>query len=274
MTILQAVRSRYISLQGRAAPAPSALADQPVAGDDDEDYEPDYEPTEDAEQVANRLNDEIPAGRPSPDIAVGPYKLPKPPALSSEEVDSVSQRTVARMFEYLKSLPLPDGNAPKAGLNRISWNPHDRDGYLLVMLRIATRATAVLDDGAVKSEGYGSPKNAYNVANGIRDGLFKYIMDDFRRRMDVAIKWLSEEWISEKMMSEQQITGASPPQQRYFDVYFRLSDAILPFLDAGDRKILPKFLAEPPELHKKVLDDVKRLAKDPERVTMVVAALQ
>jgi symplekin len=52
----------------------------------------------------------------------------------------------------------------------------------------------------------------------------------------------------------------------------RVLDGIIPYLDAKD-KLLIRFLSEIPEVNEKVLERVKGLARDPERVQLAVNSL-
>lgn len=53
----------------------------------------------------------------------------------------------------------------------------------------------------------------------------------------------------------------------------KVLDVILPYLDAKD-KLLIRFLSEIPAIDEAILVRVKGLARDPERVTLAVNALQ
>ncbi|KAL8959099.1 MAG: hypothetical protein Q9183_005698 [Haloplaca sp. 2 TL-2023] len=53
----------------------------------------------------------------------------------------------------------------------------------------------------------------------------------------------------------------------------KVFDGILPFLDAKDNKVLTRFLSEIPSLDEKVVDRVKGIARDPERIVLSVNAL-
>ena len=127
------VRSRYLKLsemKSRAA-ANGAL-------DEDDDYEPDY-PVANREQVLNHL-DQI--GRTQQEMALGPYNLPKPPPLTTETAVNLSQNAVTRVFATLNEL---DGHAPvksnQRGFHRLAAMNHDRQGWVTILTRLATRTS-------------------------------------------------------------------------------------------------------------------------------------
>ncbi|KAK5259612.1 hypothetical protein LTR40_005652, partial [Exophiala xenobiotica] len=168
----------------------------------------------------------------------------------------------------------------KLGLNRLAASSNDRDSWITILMRLATRAPSGLDDLAqsltegdesntlVKLEDTETP----NVANRIRQTLFMYILDDFRPRLNIAISWLTEEWYADKM------TAKTHPEFKHLPNYsrwvIRLLDRLLPYLDARDKNLLIRFLSEIPAIDHDVLDRVKTLARDPERLSMCILSMQ
>jgi symplekin len=99
-----------------------------------------------------------------------------------------------------------------------------------------------------------------------------YILDDFRPRLNLAISWLTEEWYADKTMAKMRpgLQGL-PNYSRWAN---RLVDRLLPYLDARDKNLLIRFLSEIPLIDREILDRVKTLARDPERISMCILAMQ
>lgn len=112
----------------------------------------------------------------------------------------------------------------------------------------------------------------YNMQESIRDALFAYILQDFRTRIPLAISWLTEEWYADRLLL-QNVPDASPTLLNYNRLTLRLTDGILPFLDARD-KIFIRYLSELPWLTLEILGRVKLVAEDPERVPLAMASLR
>ena len=272
---LNHVRARILSL---TKPPPQAL------GDDEEDYEPDFEPSEDREQIINKA-DALPAedSPPAPsDVALGPFKLPQPPPLTAEDTMQIGKGTIGRVFSMMNVLEeVPSAKKQRPGLNRLAGSGYDKEAWTTVVTRLATRASAGLDDDG---GGDGDPKAVATkqaagstLSDGIREMLWSFIMEDFRSRIPVAIAWLNEEWYNDRMQERgsgrQDGEGARPkPQQHYEKWMLKVLDGIVPYLDAKDKHLI-RFLSEIPEVNANVLGRVKGLARDPERVQMAVNSL-
>lgn len=160
----------------------------------------------------------------------------------------------------------------KAGFNRLAASNYDRDSWVTVLARLATRTTTGLDTLPItKSESPSNPVR-HSVSASIRDALHIYILEDFRKRIDVAISWLNEEWYNDALALRAHTTGPAPIQN-YPSCARRLLDGLVTYLDARD-KVLIRFLSEIPALDAALLSRVSRLARDPERVSLAVTALQ
>ncbi|KAF2146618.1 uncharacterized protein K452DRAFT_262560 [Aplosporella prunicola CBS 121167] len=275
---INAVRSRYLSLsksQPRGAlDAAAAATQRPSAIDEDDDYEPVFQPAEDAEQILNTLDSAPPeavALEPLPGMALGAFSLPLPPPLSAQETAECSKGTINRVFGIMAALDDPARTkGPKHGFNRLAASSYDRDAWVTVITRLATRASAGLEGGPVKAEnGALSQDRIFSISNAIRDALYMYVLEDFRRRIDVAISWLNEEWYNDRLQSDD---AESDPTLHYEKWALKVLEGILPYLDAKD-KVLIRFLSEIPELHSGMLDRVKGLARDPERISLAVNAM-
>jgi symplekin len=153
-----------------------------------------------------------------------------------------------------------------------------------MMTRLATRAPAGLDEvfkhvqgeadsdqAMVKSE-IAPDTDRPSLAIQIRQILYMYIVDNFRPRLNVAISWLNEEWYADKLHAE--IDDRYENLPNYYSWTTKLLDNLLPYLDVKDSKLLIRFMSEIPAINGDILDRVKSLARDPERVSMCMVALQ
>jgi symplekin len=286
----QIVRSRYLSLSQTASKQAASKAATAPAAEDEEEYEPDFEP-EDAEQVVNRLDGypatDMPA-QPGPGTALAPYKLPEAPPLSEQEVQKYGDQTVYRAFGMLASVDeTQKTKANKSGFNRLAATDYGRDAWVTILSRLATRANAGLDDpdSGVKDEfAVKGAKGSTSISEAVRDGLYNYIIHDWKRRIDVAISWLSEEWYNDNVLAQSQksatngTNGHTPSdvnaaKGNYQRCALRMFDGILGFIEHTD-KILIRFLSEIPALDHEILSRLKTMAKDPERIDLACQTLQ
>ncbi|MCJ1351851.1 MAG: hypothetical protein MMC33_001835 [Icmadophila ericetorum] len=277
-----AIRSRHENLGKQPNPNQLPL----TALDDEDEYEP-FEPVEDSEQVSNREaalqstdDTEIPV-----DLVFGSgaFQFPPPPALSQEEALECGKATIDRLFRMLDRLDEPT-KVQKPGLHRLAGSNLDKEAWLTIITRIATRASAGLEDDSVhiKDEdglnGITSKASNHQLSNYIRESLWKFIVEDFRPRIGYATSWLSEEWYNDEIQrrASQKVAEQSGEEivipQNYEKWVLKVLDSIVHFLDAKD-KVLIRFLSEIPTVSTAVLERVKGLARDPERVTLAVNAL-
>lgn len=240
------------------------------AADEDEEYEPGLE---DTEQILNKL-DQAPEEDSTEQVALGPFNLPPPPPLSAEETTEYSKVAVQRVFGTLTTIDqiAPTKTPQIRGFNRIAAGHQDRDAWITVITRLATRASAGLDDTSIKSESRSAAKPAFSPNNAIRDAMYLYIIEDFRRRIGVAIAWLNEEWYNDRLLRQTSPEAEYVPEN-YEKWVLKVLDGIMPFVESNDRNLLIRFLSEVPALNEDLLQRVVRLAKDPERVQLVVMTL-
>ncbi|KAF2754240.1 hypothetical protein EJ05DRAFT_479766 [Pseudovirgaria hyperparasitica] len=272
---LNLVRTKYLELgKSRQQAMAAQAAKQQAMAEDDDEYEPDFQPPEDAEQLANRLDTTEERGIDQAPISLGTFKLPPPEPFSELQLAETCKATAKRLFGVMSSTsPSTRQTAPKAGFNRLAASSYDRNSWVTIIVRLATRASAGISaaPNAVKSEEKKpSSVTPEAISNSIRDDLWHYVVEDFRRRIDVAIAWLTEEWYGDFMINKHEGRVVS---RNYRAWTMKLLNGILPYLDAKDKNVLIRFMGEIPGLEKDVIDAVKDLARDPERVDMVVTSL-
>ena len=281
------IRARHEQLLRRQQTHPPNLPPAQGQAPGNDEYEPDFEPEENAEQIENKI-DGLPAPQDAeeilPEINLGPYKLPQPPQMTPAETIEVGKATISRVFGMMNTLPDPPVKKPQRSLYQPSVGPMDKEKWTTLMIRLATRSTAGLEgdeEGTIQSELQKlsqMSKEDYSMPDSIRETLRTYILEDFRDRMPTAVKWLTEEWITDKIQemptTVSPLTGERSRRVPRYPVWsLRLLDGMLPYLDAKDHKHLIRFVGEIPGIDRDILNRVKSLAKDPERVKMSVDAL-
>lgn len=242
--------------------------------DDDDDYEPDYYAAEDTEQILNKLDSTSPEEEATKvetaSLALGAFKLPPPPSLSPDLAAKAGQGTVTRVFGVMQTLEDPAVKKPKAGLNRLAASSYDRDSWVTVITRLATRSTAALEDIPVKAEDGAAlvARAPGSLNNTIREALFTYVLEDFRKRIEIAVSWLCEEWYNDQV---QKRYGGDAPL--HYDKWaLKVVDGFMPYLHPQD-KVLTRFLGEVPELNAAIMAKVKSLCRDPSMVPLALTSL-
>ena len=194
---------------------------------------------------------------------VGTYRLPLPPYPRDSERIEVACQNVDRMFAVLDQLD----NTPlvqrknRGGLMRVAASTWDKDGWITLIVRLATRGLGACDvevngpDGRIR-------KIPSPVAQHVRERLLAYVLADFRHNCDAAVAWLYEEWYNDAVMKKCQIGEDRVPQYPIW--LMKVVDGILPFVEAKDRLIV-RFFGEVPELSSEILKKVKVLCLDPDR---------
>lgn len=261
--------------------------------EDDDDYEPDLYATEDNEQILNKLDtspihEERELERSGlGSLALPAFRLPPPPTLNPEQAVKVGQGAITRVFGTMRTLEDPGIKKPKAGINRLAASSYDRDSWITIITRLATRATTRLDDEPVKDEdedSKGSLQSA-TLSNSVRELLYAYILEDFRKRIEVAVSWLSEEWYNDKVQQRSAASAAASTDQSsspheddavvtvHYDKWaLRVLDGFFPYLHAQD-KVLTRFLSQLPALNEPILGRVKLLCRDPSLVQLALNSL-
>ncbi|KAG5949887.1 hypothetical protein E4U53_005672 [Claviceps sorghi] len=265
------------------APAPEMNPNTAPLGvdDDDDDYEPDFYQAEDTEQLLNKLDGSSLAVPELPTLdatlALTSFNLPQPAQLTPQTALTAGNGTVARVVEMMKSLEEPTAKKGKAGFVRLAASSGTRDAWMTILTRLATRSTMGLEDNVIKGEEGddegASPSSSScrqrSLSHDIRDVLYNYIMEDFRKHIDVAVSWLCEEWYNDKMQAQ---TGASDYPHNYEKTALRLINGFLPYLHPQD-KVLTRFLSEIPDLNRSMLSRVKDMCRDPSVTQLALTSL-
>ncbi|KAK0669364.1 putative Pre-tRNA-processing protein [Cercophora samala] len=292
------IRSRLHTLQAAAVTAAAQHAAQGAAvlpgainpataplgvDEDDDDYEPNLDAAEDTEQILNKLDNAPPEttldeyADPNAALGLGPFTLPSPPLIDADVASKLSSVAASRVFGPLSSLSSEGpGKKPKAGINRLAASTYDRDSWLTVVTRLATRSTFGLEQQqqpATKAEeGVGALSRlplASTFNQSIRETLFNYILEDWRPRIEVAVTWLSEEWYNDQLTKRMGVPNAP---LHYETWALRLLDGFMTFITAQD-KVLTRFLAEIPELSRELLGKLKTLCGDPNTLGLAMTSL-
>ncbi|KAI1068243.1 hypothetical protein LB507_004849 [Fusarium sp. FIESC RH6] len=261
------IRGRLDALA--SAPVPELNPNTALLGveEDDDEYEPDFYQAEDTEQILNKLDSSPVHEGPLLDDGLGlkSFHLPQPGALTPETALTAGNGTVTRVIEMMKALEEP-AKRSKAGFSRLAASSGNRDSWMTILARLATRSIAGLEETTVKDED--GPSAHQSLSTNIRDILYSYVMEDFRKHIDVAVSWLCEEWYNDKL---QQKKGGDRPLY-YEKCCLRLIDGFLPYLHPQD-KVLTRFLSEIPELNKNILSRVKHMCRDPSVVQLALTSL-
>lgn len=168
----------------------------------------------------------------------------------------------------------------KPGLQRVAASTTDRTSLVTAMSRLLTRPSAGLFDGtAAKGETPSlSIAKAHELGNQGRQKLLQYILRDWTRRMEIASIWLTEEWyndqICKKSYENDGSKGTFPPEPNFPRWTLHFLDELSAFVGSEHDKLLIRFVSDIPGLDANIIDKVKQLAGDPERVTMVVKVIQ
>jgi symplekin len=258
------------------------------AVEEDDDYEPDYEPVEDAEQVKNRLemesSDDLGIGPPKgSQITLGPFKLPLPQQLGKEDLDKLNYSTMERIFGLIDQYANAVSQKSKPGFNRLAASSNDRQSMIINFIRLITRPSAgisevLLRDSNGDTGGISPAKlqamKLQAIGDRGRQQLLHYIMNDWTHRMDIATTWLTEEWYNDLICS-QAVKQENEPMKRNFAIWaHRFLDELSVYISHEHQNLLIRFVSEVPGLDADILNKIKRLALDPERIVMTVKAFQ
>ncbi|KAK3686276.1 hypothetical protein LTR37_019959, partial [Vermiconidia calcicola] len=199
---INVVRARYLEIQRR--PPPTVV--QTSGEEEDDDYDP-MTGFGDSEQAANQI-DQQPPLQGQPELAIASFHLPPPPPLTEHERAEYSETAKERLFGALQRLDdearrkgKKQGVETEKGFNRLAaTGGEDRDGWIALLTRLVTRPTFDVNEenDSIKQEGderslTKKGQGTIDLPKILREAFHRYIMDDWRRRIDVAIAWLNEE---------------------------------------------------------------------------------
>ncbi|KAJ5265994.1 hypothetical protein N7497_009984 [Penicillium chrysogenum] len=281
---VDAVRTRYQTIT-KEQNLQRQQQQKTAAQDEDDDYEPEYQPmdvasvvSEEASAVAAEVADLQPEL-----VSLGPFVLPQPPPLSEEEAGEIGRSAVARVFGMLNAAetspaPAKSQSQQKLGFARLAGSTFDRDAWSVLLARLATRAPAGLEND---QQTKGDVRKQTTIAESIRETLYRFILEDFRGRLNIAIIWLNEEWYNDRIRMKSAANqrddseeDSEPTVALNYDTWAtRLLEGFLAYLDSRDIKVLVRFLSEVPEITIPITQRVASLAKDPERVNLCVQSL-
>ena len=206
--------------------------------------------------------------------------MPAPQPLVERDAIENASLTIERVVDDLGKMPdMPLIKKQHAGINRLAGGMGDKDAWITILTRLATRTTGGLEnvnpspEPAIKSEDGGGEimrQGRITLSDKIRERLYTYIFDAWRSRIDVAVQWLCEEWYSESVLTSSGLP--SPRFSNYEKWALKILDGMMPYLDAKD-KALTRFLGEIPRLTKEMLGRVKSLCRDPVLVPMAITSL-
>ncbi|KAF2674204.1 hypothetical protein BT63DRAFT_449199 [Microthyrium microscopicum] len=261
--------------------ASRASANAPL-GDDDDDYEPDYEPVEDAAQLQNRLemeSSDLVSAKAS-QVSLGPFNLPIAPPLPPNDLDKMMQLMMTKIFRRIDDFTASTPQKAKSGLNRLAASSSDRMAMLTNFIRLLTRPTAGLFSGGDSTKADTSAVSAEQLqllADNGRQQLLQYILHNWTLRMDIATAWLTEEWYNDLMCKQEfdkeSDGGRKPPPMHFKKWSHRFLDELSAFISHEHQNLLIRFVSEVPGLDSDLINKVKRLALDPERIGMTVKVL-
>ncbi|TQS31894.1 hypothetical protein Golomagni_07812, partial [Golovinomyces magnicellulatus] len=114
--------------------------------EDDDDYEPDFYQAEDTEQILNKLDGAsgaLEAPHLDDNLSLTSFNLPHPPQLTPELALSAGSGTIGRVLDMMRFLDEPSAKKNKAGFNRLAASSGNREAWMTILTRLATRSSAV-----------------------------------------------------------------------------------------------------------------------------------
>lgn len=238
--------------------------------EDDDDYEPDFSAAEDTEQILNKLDGEAIDG-PAAEVEELPlksFKLPPPTPLTREVAFGGGQCSALSLLEFVKTLEDVNKRS-RSGVNRLAAGSNDRESWIAIVTRLASRCAGEEGPVAVKDE-HDSLPNSPVLGDSIRESLYTYVLEDFRRRIDVAITWLTEEWYNDRLQQRQR--EGEHIKVHYEKWALKLIDGFSQYLHAQD-KVLTRFLGEIPDLTPAIFTRVKLICRDPSVIPLALTSL-
>lgn len=278
----QAVRNRYATLVAYAPLVPVASTPLVQAGQvaplkiDETQKEPPDRAEAPKEEKAEEVEEEEEEREL---LQLGKFSLPPPSPLSSQETYEIGLEAIERMFAVVDQFDKTSliSRKSKLGANRLAASNWDREGWITVLTRLATRGMGSAPEEPTTAEkvengSEASPSSMVApsaLSTAIREKLYNFVIADFRGRMDVAVSWLNEEWYNDQVMAKTQVNRE--PQYRKW--MMKVMDGIFPFLESKDRLFM-RLLSEIPEVTVELMQKVKMLCLDPDRAMLGIQMLQ
>lgn len=177
-------------------------------------------------------------------------------------------RTFVANQEDLVAKPTAEEEA-RLKISKIAITKWEKNSWGVILIRLATRGLSGNEE----------------LADLVRDGLFRFFLENIHSRIDVVIEWLNEEWYSEYVKEEAAIVESQPDLAEaevfaqvdtptYIFWTGKIIDAIIPFLELKDRKIFIRLLSDLPYLNKEIISKLKPLCSDALRFALGVQSLQ
>lgn len=277
---IAAVNSRYTALMAYVPPASAPI---PQDGQVSQAAQPGAEEMQ-GEQVEQRdiekKEEDEEEEEEERELQLGKFRLPPPTSLAPEEMHDIAIQAIDRMFSVVDQFDKTSliSRKSKLGANRLAASNWDREGWIAVLTRLATRGMGdTAPDTVKKEEVKGGDEENGEIAQmqvptalstAIREKLYNFVIADFRGRMDVAVSWLNEEWYNDQVMSRAGVNRE--PQYRKW--MMKVMDGIFPFLESKDRLFM-RLLSEIPEVTVELMQKVKMLCLDPDRAMLGIQML-
>lgn len=154
-----------------------------------------------------------------------------------------------------------------SGLHRILGATWDRETWSAVTTRLASRAALTKSSVASKLI------HDFCPADHLREQFLAHSTGNFRDNMDFCSSWLNEEWYASLIKQEDSLSPEAPLVYDYEYWTNKVLDAVLPFLDAGDRFFM-RFVSELPVLTDGMITKLRTLCVDPDRAQLGYTTLQ
>ncbi|KAG8942711.1 hypothetical protein FRC04_003541 [Tulasnella sp. 424] len=229
--------------------------------EDDLEYEPEklntdleihgHAPEEDEDELAVAL----------PDVA---FELPPARLLSPKERSDMIRLSIQRIRSKgegggILPIDLGEGDGPANPVPVVGLSP--QEAWILFIVRMATRGP--MADSQDASGGGASTavskRNVTATADGVRQVVYDYVMEDFPARCRLAAIWMNEEWYNDIIRRE-----TDPRWQPQYDIWVqKLLAAQTSRLDAKD-KTFTRFLIDLPSLPPNILSLLSDLSIDPD----------
>lgn len=248
------VESRYRNLLDQAPQQPNS-AQYPIDSYGDENEESDYDPMDMGKDDDVPSDDDEEAGVLLP---ASSFSLPEPHKLEEDQKKKEMGRIVERLISYSNmSTNILSSGAESAnrGINRVAVTEWSKDTWIAIASRLLTRG--VCTEGGMDEI--------------IREHIFKYVMGNFRDRIEIIVSWLNEEWYSEFVKSDK---APDPENSTYYKWAGKILDQLIPLMEVEDSKTFLRLLSDLPELNKTLIHRINSLCIDPYRSQVGYRALK